>query len=164
MRTLFFLLTFYIGIYTVNAQDDTATTYFLIRHAEKAKDGTKNPHLTQEGKLRAQHWSEVLKKHNINMLFSTDYHRTKETIEPYAKANNLPVHLYQPATFDVKEFMDKTKGKTVLIAGHSNTTPVLVNVLIQKDKYKELHEDEYGTLFIVIVDGSKAYDIRLSDL
>ena len=49
------------------------------------------------------------------------------------------------------EFQQKTKGKTVLIVGHSNTTPAFVNAILKNKKYGDLPDDENGGLFIVTV-------------
>jgi broad specificity phosphatase PhoE len=48
--------------------------------------------------------------------------------------------------------MDSKKGKTVLIVGHSNTTPALVNLALGEDKYEQLDESAYGNIFIVSID------------
>ena len=43
------------------------------------------------------------------------------------------------------------KGKTILVVGHSNTTPALVNVLVDSNTYENLAETEYDNLFIATV-------------
>ena len=51
----------------------------------------------------------------------------------------------------LKETLDKHLGETVLIAGHSNSIPDLVNELIGDKKYEQLDENDYNYLFIVTV-------------
>ena len=46
--------------------------------------------------------------------------------------------------------IDKESGGTVLISGHSNTTPMLVNRLIGKERYQQFDESDYDNLFIVM--------------
>lgn len=137
--------------FTAIAQSNETTNYFLIRHAEKQVDGTKNPHLTKEGEERAKQWANILKYYKIDLVFSTNYHRTKETAKPIAEANNVSITTYHPFKLDFQKFLKDTKSKNVLIVGHSNTIPNFVNKLIKEEKYKELSEKVYGNLYIVTV-------------
>jgi broad specificity phosphatase PhoE len=129
------------------------TTYYLIRHAEKNQSDITNrdPHLTEEGLKRADNWATILKDVNFDMVYSTNYHRTKETATPTAKANELEITYYDPRNINPKEFMDQTKGKTVLIVGHSNTTPMFTNALLGEKKYDQISEDNNSNLYIVTV-------------
>lgn len=140
------------GPYQEKAKE-TTTTYYLIRHAEKDRsDKTdRNPHLTETGKKRAENWAKVLKDVNFDMVYSTDYNRTKETAAPTAKANNVEVSFYDPRNLNPKSFMETTRGKTVLIVGHSNTTPMFTNGLLGKKKYKYISDDNNSNLYIVTV-------------
>jgi 2,3-bisphosphoglycerate-dependent phosphoglycerate mutase len=45
----------------------------------------------------------------------------------------------------------KHGGGTVLVVGHSNTIPGIVNFLTGKNEYKNFEETEYGNLIIVTV-------------
>lgn len=127
------------------------TTYYLIRHAEKdlSDMSNKNPHLNETGMQRAQNWAKILKNIPFDAIYSTNYHRTLETAEPIAKVLNLDITLYSPNDLKLKQFMLETNGKTVLIVGHSNTTPTLSNALIKEMKYKQIPETTYGNLYIV---------------
>tara|TARA_R100000935_G_scaffold6468_2_gene14095 strand:+ start:43 stop:597 length:555 start_codon:yes stop_codon:yes gene_type:complete len=129
------------------------TTYYLIRHAEKDRTdpSEKDPKLTEIGIKRAQNWAKVLKEVSFDMVYSTNYNRTKATALPIAEANNLEVEIYDQADMYNQNFQQKTKGKTVLIVGHSNTTPAFVNAILKNKKYEDLPDDENGGLFIVTV-------------
>ena len=52
--------------------DDATTTYVLLRHAEKDNDGTRNPHLSNEGVLRTEGWVEIFKQYHFDAIYSTD--------------------------------------------------------------------------------------------
>ncbi|WP_400079375.1 histidine phosphatase family protein [Winogradskyella sp. R77965] len=133
----------------------TTTTYYLIRHAEKDRSDKTNrdPHLTETGLKRANNWANVLKDVKFDMVYSTDYNRTKETAAPTAKANNVEVSFYDPRNMNSKEFTEKTKGKTVLIVGHSNTTPFFTNSLLGEKKYDDINDNNNANLYIVTVTG-----------
>lgn len=136
------------------------TTYYFIRHAEKDRTdpSDKNPHLTEIGKARAIHWSNNLSEVKFDAVYSTDYNRTKETAQPTATKNHLDLTIYDPNTMDVTSFMKDTKGQTILIVGHSNTTPAFVNKILGKNKYQDIDDNNNGNLYIVTLSGDKIID------
>ena len=136
-----------------NEVEQKTTTYYLIRHAEKDRSDktNRNPHLTEAGLKRADNWANVLKDVKFDMVYSSDYNRTKETAAPTAKANNVEVSFYDPRNINPEEFMAKTKGKTVLVVGHSNTTPMFTNGLIGEKKYDMIDDNNNANLYIVTV-------------
>ncbi|AVR45830.1 phosphoglycerate mutase [Christiangramia fulva] len=128
----------------------TVTTYYLIRHAEKNGNVmTGNPDLTEKGLKRAENWAKVFKDVDFDAVYSTDFIRTIKTATPTAKAQNLEVKLYDPKNLYSDDFQKATNGKTVLVVGHSNTTPKLANAILKNKKYQDLDETEFGALFIV---------------
>ena len=132
---------------------EDVSTYYLIRHAEKDRlDKTnRNPHLTEDGLKRAENWAEHFKNVKFDLVYSTDYNRTKETAMPTAKANNVELSFYNPSDMKIEEFMLKTNGKTVLVVGHSNTTPKFTNSLLGEEKYEDIADDNNSNLYIVTV-------------
>jgi phosphohistidine phosphatase SixA len=71
---------------------------------------------------------------------------------PIAKAKKIEISIYDPRKIDtlVTQLLStQNRGKTLLIVGHSNTSPKLVNLLIGKDRFKELDESIYNTYWIV---------------
>ena len=66
------------------------------------------------------------------MIFSTNYKRTIATASPTAISKKLKIKLYDAKKLYSKDFKEKTRGKTILIVGHSNTTPQFVNKIIGK--------------------------------
>ena len=135
------------------ANENVIATYYLIRHAEKDRGDKTNsdPHLLQVGRQRATNWKKHFKSVEFDAVYSTDYNRTKETAMPTAKANNLILHFYNPSDFKIEEFMEKTKGQTVLIVGHSNTTPKFVNALLGEDKYEDIEDHNNANLYKVTI-------------
>ena len=129
---------------------NTETNIYLVRHAEKVDDGTKDPSLTPMGLVRANRIAQILIDANIDYIYSTDYQRTRLTAEPLSIALGKEVLLYDPT--DLKGLAVQLKslpGKNVVIVGHSNTTPTLANLLIEKEKYTTIDETDYTNLFIV---------------
>lgn len=163
MKKLILLYSIFLFTTVIFAQDTETETskYFLIRHTEKQVDGTKNPHLTEEGIARAKRWGEILKSEKIDVVYSTDYFRTKETaanlITSYLGDGNLnktiEIKIYDPRNRDIEMFLKETAGKNVVIVGHSNSTPSFVNNIIGKKKYEGIDESIYGNLYVVSKQG-----------
>ena len=139
------------------------TTYYLIRHAEKLRiDLTdKNPKLNYEGVKRADAWKEVFTNVRLDAVYSTDYNRTKLTAKPTADSKNLPIFLYDPKDMYSESFQHKTKGKAVLVVGHSNTTHIFANKVLGRDEYNQINDDNNSNLYIVSVIDEKAFSILL---
>ena len=97
----------------------------------------------------------------LDAVYSTNYNRTKETAKPTAASQHLKVTLYHPLKIDYTAFKKETKGKTVLIVGHSNTIPNFVNALIGKNKYKQIADNNNANLYIVTLIGDKISDLQL---
>jgi broad specificity phosphatase PhoE len=132
------------------------TTYYFIRHAEKDRSdaSNKNPNLIINGILRAAKWSLVLEHVKFDAVYSTDYNRTKQTAQPTAEKNNVEITIYNSRELNSNEFIENTKGKTVLVVGHSNTTPMFVNAVIGKEKYNQIDDSNNANLYIVTISSS----------
>lgn len=123
---------------------------FLVRHAEKVADGTGDPELTREGIVRANKLAEMLATAEINKIFSTNYKRTVNTGLPISKLLNLEINMYDPHNeSELSRMLESVNSGNMLIIGHSNTIPGLVNGLIGQEKYLDLDNDEYDKLFMV---------------
>jgi len=135
-------------------KSETATVIYLVRHAEKAKEGGRDPLLTMEGKERADRLKDILFNANIEEIYSTDYKRTQLTAAPLATAINKTIQSYNPRelTAFAKQLKSGSIGKRILISGHSNTTPTLTNALLGVEQFAMLEETQYDHLFVVTID------------
>ncbi|GAA4319619.1 hypothetical protein GCM10023115_46190 [Pontixanthobacter gangjinensis] len=142
----------------VNPVQNPVSTYYLIRHAEKDRSDSsnRNSDLTRKGLERAKKWAEVFKDIDFDAVYSTDYKRTMQTAQPTADLNKLEIIKYDPKNLFDEAFEKSTAGKTVLVVGHSNTTPQFANAILAEKKYEDIDDKENGALFIVQVfaDGS----------
>ncbi len=158
MRKLTFLVLFLIcSIQVVAFQADSVqieeTTLIFVRHAERAEDGTRNPPISERGLDRAKNLSLVIQENGFNLteIYSTPYKRTQMTATPTAELFELEIIEYG---FDDLEnwlstLITSNSGNVILIVGHSNTTPRLINMVLGEDKFEQLDEHDYGDLFIV---------------
>jgi hypothetical protein len=68
---------------------------------------------------------------------------------------NLSIQHYDPKKMYTEDFAAATKGKKILIVGHSNTTPVFANKILGEAKYKNMDDHDNASLYIVTVVGAK---------
>lgn len=144
-------------------EDPIISTFYLIRHAEKDRSNpdNKDPELTQDGLDRAIRWAEVFEPITLDAIYSTNYERTSMTAAPTSVKKDIDINYYEP-DMDIEAFMLKNEGLNVLIVGHSNTTPSMVNKLLGIEKYNQMEDDDNSSLFIVRVINGEATDIRLN--
>lgn len=133
------------------------TVVYVVRHAEKlANDPTdRDPGLSPLGQARSEALGRMLRDVPIAAAFATEYKRTQQTAQPTALAHGLDVTIASArdpaglATQIARDF----HGKTVLVAGHSNTVPAVLNAMGVADA-PPLAESDYDDLFIAtLIDG-----------
>ncbi|MFC7291489.1 SixA phosphatase family protein [Hirschia litorea] len=139
----------FLNACATNTPADNITTVYLVRHAEKENDGTKDPSLSQQGQVRATYLAQLLNDVKLDAIYSTPYRRTTETAAPVLTQSGLD-SLTSYAGNDLEDVAQKIHAKqgTYLIVGHSNTTPQLVSILIQRD-VAPLEESDFDRLYKV---------------
>lgn len=152
MKRLLFFAIIVLTCSQSSFAQEKLTTFILIRHAEKADDGTRNPGLTAEGEARAERLKELFKNADIAAIYSTPYKRTQSTVAPLAKAVSLEVKDYNPrGTGFINEIMKDHAGGTIIVSGHSNTTPFVANALLGNQQFAQLDESEYNKIFVITI-------------
>lgn len=132
-----------------------AMTLVIVRHAEKTAVAD-DPGLTPAGKARAARLARMLAPVAADeqplAVYTTDYRRTRETAEPAAETWRVDLRLYTPgdAQAFAREIRRRHRGATVLIVGHSNTVPDLVDAFGGPSGI-EIGDDEYDNLFVLTV-------------
>ena len=142
------------------------TTFYLIRHAEKDRSdpNEKNPSLTSEGEARANHWAKYFDTIPLNSIYTTSYKRTIQTIDPVSRKKKIEPKIYSPDKINIQDFIKTNYGKNLLISGHSNTTPSMVNRLINEKKYEDMLETDNKSLFVVkLIDSTASVEVRSVD-
>lgn len=150
--------------YAQNSEDTTITTIYFIRHAEKDRSNPENtnPHLAAAGNARAKHWAEILQHVKFDAVYATNYNRTIETGLPTAENNNLTIQFYDANILNHVKILADNKGKTLLIVGHSNTTPAFVNKFLGKEIYKDIDDSNNGNLYRITVWEQGTTDLLLT--
>lgn len=137
------------------SQESNTTTFLIVRHAERADDGGENsedPRLSDAGLQRAVNLAKIVQVQPVDAVFSTDVNRTRMTVALVAAANGVDIEYYDWREQEVflKRISETHRGKTVLIAGHSNTVDAATNTLLGYNYFTEkLGHDEYDNLLVI---------------
>lgn len=155
-KFLFLAIVFFVFI---NCKQPQTTTYYLIRHAEKDRTNSTNqdPNLNEDGLKRAEKWATYFKDISLDAVYSTNYKRTQQTAKPTANTKKVEILSYNPRELYAADFKKESFGKSVLIVGHSNTTPAFVNAILGEKKYEDMNDDDNATLFIVTIKGKNKF-------
>lgn len=173
--SILFLSLVCIGLGVYLGGLNRATTFIIVRHAERF-DTSSNTNLSDAGLERARYLIDVAGDADISAIYSTNFCRTLQTAQPLAQHLRLPIQVQQigsgistadcnpaisvdledvPAAINdesllVQHMLGASRGKTVLVVGHSNTVPAMVAVLGDGNfDPVEIADDAYGNLFIV---------------
>lgn len=142
------------------ATNQEYTLVWLSRHAQKQVSGGRDPELTIEGQKAAQNLAEQLSEVGIDAIYSTPFKRTVSTAQPTANAKELEI---EQLMLSSKEMALKIQamhlGQSILVLGHSNTTPELIAALGATEPVTIGH-DQYGDLFLVVLKQGKFYQLH----
>lgn len=130
--------------------NEKLTSLILIRHAEKMIASSNDPQLSTKGWQRANELVHIFEAVDIDAVYASPYRRAIDTARPLATAKQLEILQYDPnklVSF-AQEILKIHQGETVVIIGHSNTTPQLTNALAGTE-YSDLEETEYDWLYFV---------------
>jgi 2,3-bisphosphoglycerate-dependent phosphoglycerate mutase len=135
----------------------TSTTVVLVRHAEKQLNAGDDPNLTPTGETRAallaRMFGERAPLGRLDAIYVSPTRRSHQTAAPLAA--RLGIQVTEGPEDDIKQLarmvLREHQGGRVLIVGHSNTIPGLVERLSGEGKVPDIGDDEYGTMYIVTV-------------
>lgn len=148
--TLLLISTAFIACTEETANKQKPLVVFLVRHAEKMDD-SRDPDLSPEGFERVQELSKILRDANIDYVHGTDFIRTRDTAAGVASQSGLDVKLYDYRDLvNLRDMLVQIGGRH-LVVGHSNTTPVMVELLGGQPGSAIDEESEYDRLYIVTV-------------
>jgi len=152
-RILLFILTCCFVGNTHATDKNNSYTLYLVRHAEKQLDGSRDPVLTVTGENRAEQLANWFQHKDIRVIWSSDYHRTRDTAKPLLSRLGLKLSIYDPGDLPGLASQLLQKQRTALIVGHSNTTPDLARLLC--DCFiEDMDESEHDRLIVVTIDST----------
>ncbi len=121
--------------------------FYLVRHAN-----TSNNNLTTLGLERAEELGSLFSNIELDEVFSSNTNRTIGTATPVAEDQNLTLQLYNPSQLETfsDTLINNYENKKVLIVGHSNTTPYLLDILAGTDGASDIPFSQFDNLYILI--------------
>lgn len=145
---------FVVGLAIWLLASASTTTIIVMRHAEKAALPADDPPLSPAGEGRAQELAQILgrasEEFRIQGVFVSEFRRTQDTVRPLANRLGVPVIVVPAAdsALVASRARDEYRGGRVLIVGHSNTVPQIVEEL-SGVKVPPMSESEYGIVYVV---------------
>lgn len=141
-------------IINVSAYAADTKLVVLVRHAEKLPDG-QDPSLSSAGYQRANALAEALNDSPLQLLLATQFNRTQQTLAPIAQQRNLTVQVVpakKPIQSHIQAIVERVNQAqgNVLIAGHSNTVPLIIKALGGQD-VTDIAENDYDNLYILSI-------------
>lgn len=158
IRNSLLLVCFAAWVQPIIAQGKV-TTFILVRHAEKEASAptmqgaqNKDPELSEAGKARALRLADMLQRQEIAAIYSTNYKRTLNTVNPLAEKLSVKVQQYEPFKEEaILKMLEEHKGKTIVIVGHSNNIPWIANYLLGTKQFGDYDESYYENMLVVNV-------------
>jgi broad specificity phosphatase PhoE len=136
-------------------RDNQAMTVIVVRHAEKAATPADDPPLTAAGEERAKDLLAAIRDAGVSAAITTQFARTKATAQPTVAALSLQTEIVTAGSAashpqDVAAAVRKHAGHTVLVVGHSNTVPAIIEALGAK-RPAAICDAEYDNLYVVTI-------------
>lgn len=141
----------------------STTVVLVIRHAERNDTAScsppeAGPPLSEAGQTRAQVLTHVAGEASVAMIYASEFCRTQQTVQPLATQLGLAVTVVDQVAPDgtadvdalIAQVWANSKGKVALIAGHTNTVPVIIEKL-GGGTIPPIGESEFDNLYVVII-------------
>jgi len=130
----------------------------LVRHGERDSQAADAP-LNAAGRDRARELAHVLEAWTaagarIRALFATERQRTQQTLEPLSASTHVPITIVNTKETDslVKKIL-AFHGGIVVVAGHSNTLPEIMEALGAPSGI-EIADADFSHLFVLTKPGA----------
>lgn len=141
----------------------------VVRHAEKAADDARDPSLSSAGAARAEVLASRLAGLPLAAAYATPFRRTQLTAAPSASAAGIEVTVREFASRNPDEdalalreqLLRDHRGEAVLVVGHSNTVPAIVEALSGSEA-EPMPETEFDRFSVVRLraDGSAVLSVQ----
>lgn len=135
-------------------------TVYVVRHAEKQVRAdappaeAEDPPLSPAGQTRAMGLVKDLPVRDLDAIYVTKTKRSHDTASAVIALTGIEPIFYPPRDVDgLVERIQKRHGEQVLVVGHSNTIPLLLQGLGVTEPI-QIPDEQYGDLWVVTVSAS----------
>ena len=124
-------------------------TVMAVRHADiDLPPSSDDPDLSAAGRFRADALAHVVGSSGVITIFTSEFARTKQTVEPSARELGLLARPVPPAATLARDARAGLFGDVVLVAGHSNTIPTILAAL-GATSVPVIGEREFDNFFVL---------------
>lgn len=136
-------------------QEARPVLLFALRHGEKER-GVTDPGLTRAGERRAEALAALLGRTRLAAIFSSDYRRCQESVEPLARETGVEVTVIEAADphRQLAAIRALPPGSAAVLCGHANTIPALLVALgaeVPELDFGMIPEKCHDRLFLVTI-------------
>jgi broad specificity phosphatase PhoE len=119
-------------------------SFYVMRHLEKAAGP--DPGLSEQGRANAARLAEWFRSDPPASIYVSTTRRARETAEPLAARLGVTPKSYDPADTPALAARVLSETGTVLVVGHSNTVPDIVERL-GGTRPPDISEDSFGDIW-----------------
>jgi broad specificity phosphatase PhoE len=130
-------------------------TVILVRHAERAGGNDPSVGINEAGRCRATVLAGILSGAKVASIYTSELARTQQTAAPLAQRLGIKPEVVPAKDIDalVTKLRARTEEGTVLVVGHSNTIPAIVERLSGETE-PTIGDGEYDRMFVVTLIGA----------
>ena len=143
-RGLAALLLFALAACTTTPPTPKGPSFYVMRHLQKAEG--EDPALSEEGHANARRLIGFFAAERPGVIYVSTTRRALETAQPVARKWRLRVRRYDPANTPALVARVLAERGPVLVVGHSNTVPEIVERL-GGERPAPLAETDYGDVW-----------------
>jgi len=120
---------------------------YVTRHYDTPA-GERDPDLLPQGNARADKLAKWFRGKKLKAIYVSDFKRTRQTAAPLATARRIAVETYDPRDTPTIVARARAAKAPVLIVGHSNTVPDIVQQL-GGERPAELKHEDFGDVWTI---------------
>lgn len=147
VRVLPLLLALLLGGCAFMAPIQPASTFYVMRHLDTPA-GVQDPDLTAEGQRNAQLLADWFGANPPATIFVSNTRRAQQTAAPLAAKLGVTPRIYDPRDTPTLIGEIMKEPPPVLIVGHSNTVPDIVQAL-GGERPKALTHEDFGDIWVI---------------
>jgi broad specificity phosphatase PhoE len=134
----------------------------LVRHADiDLPANSPDPALNAAGRMRAETLADSVEQAGVTAIFTSALLRTRQTVAPLADRLGILSQEAPESLILAEKIRTGTLGETVLIAGHSNTVPAMIEAFGVVPPIPVITEREFDHLYLVTTAGKTARLLHL---
>lgn len=135
-------------------------SYYVMRHLQKAEG--EDPPLSEAGRANARRLIGFFKADPPRVVYASTTRRAYETAEPVAKKLRIRIRRYDPGNTNGLVARVLAERGPVLVVGHSNTVPEIVEKL-GGERPTPLTEADYGDVWHLWGTPRRTERVRIGD-